>query len=45
MLAKVVFPIFLISCLAGCTPHQDSFSRTSGLPDTTQTQDTSQTKK
>jgi uncharacterized lipoprotein YajG len=38
MLAKFVLPILLISCLAGCAAQQDSFSKTSGLPDTTQSQ-------
>jgi hypothetical protein len=36
MLSKIVLPIFLISCLAGCAAHQDSYSKASGLPDTTE---------
>jgi hypothetical protein len=36
MLSKIVLPIFLISCLAGCAAHQDSYSKAIGLPDTTE---------
>ena len=36
MFSKIVLPMLLISCLAGCAAQQDSFSKASGLPDTTE---------
>jgi type IV pilus biogenesis protein CpaD/CtpE len=37
MISKIVLPMLLISCLAGCAA-QDSYSKTLGLPDTTESQ-------
>ena len=40
MISKIVLPMLLISCLAGCAA-QDSYSKTLGLPDTTESQKSS----
>ena len=36
MFSKIVVPMILLACLAGCAAHQDSYSKSLGLPDTTE---------
>lgn len=36
MFSKIVVPMLLLACLSGCAAHQDSYSKSLGLPDTTE---------
>jgi len=36
MFSKILVPMLLLACLAGCAAHQDSYSKSLGLPDTTE---------
>jgi hypothetical protein len=36
MFSKIVVPMLLLACLAGCAAGQDPYSKATGLPDTTE---------